>query len=307
MAVVVVRVHLQLTSGGISGRASGAAIRGHTCPQRWLALEPLLDLSAMDPVLARSRSLVAFAVAVVAIGVEHLDLEVWRENSTRSHFVGDRGGRHSIRCMRRVIIIIIHRRSGGATHVGRITHNFRCAALCGCRGLLWVVDKSMVLLAEVLVAIGDHDRIQNLLLMLLFNHPDARLPSAGLLIRCYLPKISYQCNRTWKLSFIVEYHVLIRFITALAAITNQWNCRKLFRVQCKVFSFLKRPTERANTRPTCTKFKIRIIQWVVIWTTFKIRSLSTLSVFSVFSQFVSVSAPNFKMYLKRKEKTRLNL
>lgn len=42
----------------------------------------------MDAVFASRGPLVAFAVRIVAIRIEHLEFEMGRENATRSHFGG---------------------------------------------------------------------------------------------------------------------------------------------------------------------------------------------------------------------------
>lgn len=98
MVVVVVRVHLFSVGQQQVGRRGAAAVAAaartavvrDTGPEGSLALEPLLDLPAVDAVLAGGRPLVAFAVAIIAVRLEHLDFEVWREYATRSHFVGGR-------------------------------------------------------------------------------------------------------------------------------------------------------------------------------------------------------------------------
>lgn len=49
-----------------------------------LGLQPLLDLAAVDAVLAGRGALVALAVGVAPVGVEHLQLEVRRKDAPRA-------------------------------------------------------------------------------------------------------------------------------------------------------------------------------------------------------------------------------
>lgn len=82
MLVVVVVI-----TTAIASTARVASIQ-HGRSQIGFALQPLLNLPPMDAVFAGGRPLVAFAIAIIAIRVEHLQLEVGRENATRTHFCG---------------------------------------------------------------------------------------------------------------------------------------------------------------------------------------------------------------------------
>lgn len=64
---------------GPRGRARTTASLVHAVPQHVLHLQPLLDLPSVDPVLPRRGPLVPFAVRVVPVRVEHLQLEVRRK------------------------------------------------------------------------------------------------------------------------------------------------------------------------------------------------------------------------------------
>lgn len=78
--------------GGFSGSGRLVTAIKNGRPQGHLRLQPLLNLATMDAVFPGSRPLIPLAVAVVAVRVQHLNLELGRKNPTRSHLVGGLGG-----------------------------------------------------------------------------------------------------------------------------------------------------------------------------------------------------------------------
>lgn len=78
--------------GGFSGSGRLVTAIKNGRPQGRLRLQPLLNLATMDAVFPGGRPLIPLAVAVVAVRVQHLNLELGRKNPTRSHLVGGLGG-----------------------------------------------------------------------------------------------------------------------------------------------------------------------------------------------------------------------